>query len=554
MKKTIFLFIIALTAASCSLNEEIVSSSVAETYYTSVEACRTGLNGCYIPLKSYCGSYLFFEITECQSDLAYCNSVAQPNANLQITSSIPGYGRTMWTEGYNGVMRCNAVLAAIEKSPLKEEDKAPLRAEGVILRAFFYYLLTSTFGDVPFYEEEVTQANNAKITHLPRMSASLIRNTMIDEIEEVLVTKKSLDYVSTYEEGNSHSFRVGAAVGFMLAGKMCLWEGRYSEAVELLGYLEDIYGNGAGNPDGCLARYPVAQNKFGYKFGAESIFEIPYEFSDYGLQIYHSLSAHLLPPRSATFSESDDDYEGEEDEISSDFYNGVGITELGNESYTSSPIRPTKHLYMDLLPYGTADKRTCSMTSSGIVEDGGGTLAWGWVGYAKSDDRSIAGKRFLFFSSVGGQTSRPFLGDKFWCFGMHYTSDANNLKMFRFATAVLALSEAHLYRGDVEKSVAYLNAVRSRAGLLPYNAADYSIEEIMGLIRDECGRELMGEFQRKFDLVRWDIWYDTMLEYAEGSRIRNNLKPCHRYYPIPFEEITYSGGALDNNEYKACGI
>ena len=79
-------------------------------------------------------------------------------------------------------------------------------------------------------------------------------------------------------------------------------------------------------------------------------------------------------------------------------------------------------------------------------------------------------------------------------------------------------------------------------------------EELMEEIRNECARELFGEFNRKFDLVRWGIWYDYVQKYSNSSRLKKFARPCHRYYPIPDQEITYSGGNLDNNEYNLYGL
>ena len=36
---------------SCSLDENNTSYATADTYYKSVDECRTGINGCYSPLK-----------------------------------------------------------------------------------------------------------------------------------------------------------------------------------------------------------------------------------------------------------------------------------------------------------------------------------------------------------------------------------------------------------------------------------------------------------------------------------------------------------------------
>lgn len=67
----------------------------------------------------------------------------------------PRHGETVWNNGYKGVMYCNAAINGIENSPLEENEKLPLLGEGKIMRAFYYYLLTSFFGDVPFYTEHV---------------------------------------------------------------------------------------------------------------------------------------------------------------------------------------------------------------------------------------------------------------------------------------------------------------------------------------------------------------------------------------------------------------
>ena len=52
---------------------------------------------------------------------------------------------------------------------------------------------------------------------------------------------------------------------------------------------------------------------------------------------------------------------------------------------------------------------------------------------------------------------------------------------------------------------------RTRAGLKPY--VYRSPARLQDEIRNERARELFGEFQRKYDLVRWGIWYQSVLDY-----------------------------------------
>ena len=134
---------------------------------------------------------------------------------------------------------------------------------------------------------------------------------------------------------------------------------------------------------------------------------------------------------------------------------------------------------------------------------------------------------------------------------MYYTLDSNNPKFFRFADALLMKSEAYLRLGNVDQAAAYLNITRVRAGLDKISMASVggNEEAFMEEIRLERARELFGEFQRKFDLVRWGIWYERTLQYNDGMYLPDFIRPFHRYLPIPAEQITYSHGALDNNEY-----
>ena len=153
--------------------------------------------------------------------------------------------------------------------------------------------------------------------------------------------------------------------------------------------------------------------------------------------------------------------------------------------------------------------------------------------------------------------TRPWCGPKFWCPNMQASADGNNYKVFRYADALLMMAECYFYKENYEKSIEYLDMTRTRAGLGNYiYRTPARLEEE---IRNERARELFGEFQRKYDLVSWGIWYDAVTSNSDYGPLQLNttsslIKPCHRYYPIPDTEVTYSKNNLDNNEYKAYGL
>lgn len=537
-------------AVSCSLDENNTSYATADTYYKSYDECRTGVNGCYSPLRNIYSGHSFFCMTEVATDVMYYAYDGLYDAVCDISPVRAGIGKTVWQQGYMGIMRCNEMYECIERAfddgLVTRSQADALIAEVVVLRAFYYYVLTCTFGDVPRYFERVTEQNRAEIVRLPRMSADETRSIIIDELklwlmpatEEHPERKCALPLERTYD---NDAHLVGSAVGLMLAGKMAMWNRQWEDVVEVYGVLEGIYGFGAGvDPEAALAQYPLSDVPFGKKYTRESIFELSNDARDYGQQVTGALAPWCTPAKSAT-GETDDGRK-------SDIYNGISIPELGDNARTYTSVRPTPYYYQDLMPRGSKDKRRAKYDESGAELDSSGNMAWSWWGY-DIDDTAHENLKFKYFSTVNSAfTGTPWLGNKFWCFGMNNTRDSNNYKIFRYAGALLNLSEAYYEMGDYVKACQYLNAVRSRAGLDAIDSSD--TRYLLSEIRNEYARELFGEYHRKFDLVRWGIWYEQTRNCTASTPLLTYIRPYKKFYPIPAEQVTYSGGALNNDDYN----
>lgn len=547
MKKTIAIVLLIFGAMSCSLKEKITSYTEGDKYYRSVEQIKTGLNACYSPLKLIYTNMGFWEMCECATDLMYLNIDNQIDAVCDIAPARPGAASLVWQRGYQGVSRTNNMIfytdRAVSEGYINENEAAPLYAEAAVLRSFYWYLLTSTFGDVPFYTERVTEDNRTKIVKLPRMSATEIRNFCIEELRKIL---SAMPARRTYDSGTD--YRVGRALGLMLGGRLCLWNKDWDGALEFFGQLETIYGD--------LSQYPLSDVPFSVKYSRESIWEVPNIYEANGLQIVGTLASWTTPLRAQNIVSD----EFAQEDIISDIYYGIGIPELGSHAMTYTSVRPTPFLCQNLLPYLSDDLRSGEYSNGSKTARGGsGNLAWRWLGYDPDDAGRTGEKQVMFFGSKNAdgtwsrmnQSSTPWLGNKFWCPDMRSTRDANNYKIFRYAGAVLGLAEANLMKGDVASSLHYLNMVRSRAGLSDLSLADVggNADLLMEEIRRECAKELLGEYNRKFDLVRWGIWYERTRQYNTGSLISQNVRPCNRYWPIPADQVAASGGVLTNKEY-----
>jgi hypothetical protein len=196
-------------------------------------------------------------------------------------------------------------------------------------------------------------------------------------------------------------------------------------------------------------------------------------------------------------------------------------------------------------PNGSA-KRYCGVIDMNAVETG------------RNYEGKVVDRRTLYTFGMGNiDTGETFAGiktggqfyggEKFWCPDMTANYDSNNYRIFRYADAVLMMAESLCRLGYAQKAVEYLDQVRARAGLEGYSYL--SEAEMIKEIQNERARELGGEMHRKFDLVRWGIWYDQTLQFNEQDRVKSNIRECHQYYPIPDTECALSGGILKNEAY-----
>ena len=600
MKKIFLIIISAIALVGCTIEEKVFSSSKPSTYYQTVPQCITGLNGCYIPLKNIYANADYFEVCEAAADLIYYKSQSWYDACGNYTQAQPRFGSTIWTQGYLGVMRCNAMYAALERAVAKqyitEEEADPLFAECVILRAFYYYILTINFGDVPYYFEEVTDANNDRITQLPRMSAEELRYILMEELEDWLLKKQALPFVKTYDPSND--YRIGSMVGLTIAGKLAMWNKRFDKAIEFFAPIEQVYGTGAYNtdsqtgdtwysPEDALMSYPLTDVMFRNRYTPESIFEIPAYAKDYGFKVTQSLASRCMPSRKTNTTEggSDDDvFEDESVDLSirSDIYDGISIPELGADARVTAQYKPTPYFYksaefddyqknkvaLGLMPYNSKDKRRSVYDATKVgsgqiveVEGGGGWLAWCYKGRRVNEvdnkvDMSQDPDLHFFAKLKNVATGEPHLGDKFWCPGMVYTQDSNNLKIFRFAHILLDLAEANMRVGNWDIAASYYAASRKRAGLENDAASITDETSFMDLLQKESARELFGEYTRRHNLVRWGKWQDHIAKYAPYDIFRQNVAegPCREYYPIPDVQVVLSNYNLDNKEYDKYGL
>ena len=512
------MMMLVLPFQSCSLEEDTQGLSTPDDFFRKYSECQSVVNSCYIPIKSIY-TYTMMIATECVTDVLYISS-GTLDARLDISPAIPRHGATVWQNGYLGVQRCNFAVEGIERAYEQEilsvEQYNQLICEAKTLRAFYYWLLTSFFGDVPFYFDDVT--DNAvlnRIAMLPRMDANVTRATVIEDVLPVAAA------ATQTRTSDNEGQRVGAALAYHLVAKMAMWNAAYDKsqtpeywynvALDALHKVEGIYGD--------LAQYDFTENAMWRNHNTpESIMEVQHIYVLGGLSYTSNVSCICMPHPRTTGTYT---------------FDGVDIPEIGDQPTVWTAMRPNVYFSQGLQGRKAKDiRRNVNM-------------AW---------DYTDANGDVHEFKSIN---SRPWPGPKFWHPNQQASNDGNNYKIFRYSDAVLMMAECYCELGDYETAVYYLDKTRTRAGMANYTFR--TAARLTDEIRNERARELFGDMQRKFDLVRWGVWYDQTTAYSDYKYLQEGnadqmIRPCHRFYPIPDIQVTYSKGNLDNKEYNYYGL
>lgn len=139
-----------------------------------------------------------------------------------------------------------------------------------------------------------------------------------------------------------------------------------------------------------------------------------------------------------------------------------------------------------------------------------------------------------------------WFGPKWWRLSATRKNSGLDIYHFRYADVLLMLAEAANELGHTSIAEDAINEVRERAGLP--DLSGLSKDDFRTALQKERGVELCGEGHRRFDLVRWGIWYEATKAAAlpEEPVLANSLQPYMDLLPIPQAEISLNPHLTQN--------
>jgi len=487
-----------------------------------------------------------------------------PIAKFTVDAS-NGFFNTKWRAVYEGVIRCNIVLAKTAQAPdMSAAEKTQAQAEARFLRGHYYFELKKMFNKVPYVTDTTLE---------PR-----IKN---DKDIWPFIEDDFKFAAANLPPTQPDVARANKWAAQIYLAKTYLYEHKYTEAMPLFdeAITSGVTTNGL--------KYELIKS-YGDNFNAatknnsESVFAIQMTANDGTNTIANANQGEMLNfPYNSPFG-CCGFYQPTQDLVNS--FRTDATTGLPNlDTYNATPVKNDQGI-VSSTPFtpetGTLDPRLdLTVGRRGIpYHDWGNHPGANWI-----RDQKYAGP-YAPLKTVYWQANQDKYKDAHsWAPG-----SAINVLLIRFSDVLLMSAECHAQNGDLEGARKLVNQVRHRMIDNPENwlhkykvdslplqgfdptklAANYKIGEYttpfagkdaaLKAIYFERKLELGTEGHRFFDLVRWgiaDVTLNAFIKYE--STITDDLKGGlftkgkNEYYPIPQRQIdiTMVGGVrvLDQN-------
>lgn len=225
-KNIIYALLIALFSSSCSdfLEETNYSGLSDDPFYSTEVGFEALVNSCYTPIRFWYGKEGGATLTELGTDLFIkggdCHHPEYSLYNTSLNSQSPIL-QVYWDRFYAAINYCNTALSRLDAAPLKDNIKTLRKGEIHFLRAFYYWHITETWGEIHL----TTTPSEGVQTEAYKASKEKVYELIFSDLNEAI---KCLD-ARTQPEGG----RITKPAAEAFKARILLTRGQYPEAAEL---------------------------------------------------------------------------------------------------------------------------------------------------------------------------------------------------------------------------------------------------------------------------------------------------------------------------------
>lgn len=480
--------------ACTDLEPTLYSNLTTSNAYITEKDFNAALVGVYADLNPFPGDawqyyagYLVM-ITDYATDMGYSTASDPLALSTMSYDANNQYFRDNWRYIYQVVSNANTVLGKIDNAiDMSEENKQLMIAQLKFLRALAYRDLTDAFGPIPFITEMVE--NPLGMRDMPLTSVADIDTYLLKDLDEAIgILPEKWD--------GTDLARATKGAAATLAGKICMRAHDYQKAKT---YIDMVL---ALRDKGVYSLNPDFKNEWSEsnKYDMGSIFCILHESGSNGGEIANHFGPSDHPDAqnrwqyyavSLPFWRKFDDADPRKDFF---YYNYTGVSPRDDKTdYGFYYMMPEKG-------QNTPPNDTTKLLLN------------------------VATKKYTY----------EMISDVYY--------DGRTISIFRLADVILCKAEIENNLNGPAAALPYLNEIRERAGAPAYGKdprfpVPASKEDMNQAILDERGFELVFEYQRRPDLIRFGKYEETVNAHLKelgitGTTVTSDLE----YFPYPLTE------------------
>jgi hypothetical protein len=488
MKKIIYtILVISVGLVSCEdiITEKPIDFLVPGSFPATEQDALAATTAAYTRLHS---SIISFYYGFTPSDIAF-----QGQHNMRPVSwfldlnANNGDATEMWQHNFQGIALANTVIQFVPDVPMNDDYlKERLIAEAKFLRAFYYFELVRVYGAVPVLTEVVS--NTDELIGITRNTVDEVYALIEQDLSEALSVLPN-EYVGE-DLGRATKWSATA-----LLAKVHLTQNEWLEA-------------------NTRAQQVITSGMFGL-------------VADYNSLWGQNAEYVLMPDKNGVLvNENVFDIQFEQDERNDFKQSWVGSRDIEIVGATNAVgggwenMLPTTD-YLDMFENGDLRKDISYVTElNGNILESPRTPGAG----------PVTGKYF----NADGDAPKSNNGSQ-------------NTYVIRYSDVLLMRAEAENELNGPDNAYTYINLVRERAGLPFLSGLDQN--SFREAVRKERATELGFEGHRKYDLLRWGIFVETIRNVSDPhmDTPAANIQDHHILMPVPAREREISEESLSQN-------
>ena len=542
IRNIISIICISIALSSCDFFEVKPQIITEDDFYKTNDEVKYALAGVYgvMSNEAFYGNYYSLMCSNID-DLCYYNRGTTSNyTNVYKHDATATEIYQAWTEIYKGIRNANAFMVS---TPESLDQNGVLRNEARFLRAYYHFLLAQAWGDVPLRDKAIKVYNPSDL-NCPASKQFDVLAWVAEEMEACVgLAPETLDNAPS--RINKYTVRsILARVYLFMAGESVeRGDSEYTKA--------ECYKRAKEHTEAV-----ITSNKFALN-------------PDYAKVFINMISDRYNDPG---YLESmwEVDFYGHR-ETASSWSNGrigdlIGLQSSGSSGYTDFMCNFAYGQYNGSLKlwdlYWSSDRTEGEKETSNITDS---RQLWNlpqynYVGKKVNGVYTIEpskGKVNYHESPTGAPAVRN-CGK--WRREVEYEGVMDSKRLYtginfpilRYSDVLLMYAEASLELTGSVEATAYdcVKQVRDRAGIA--TKASYDPISFRNLVRNERGRELCFEALRKYDLIRWGTFVESMKGYVNDSqnerwtnaslkeiamKLGEAVQPKHVVLPVPSVEL-----------------